>query len=685
MKDLHVRQLESELDAQFSQFIDLTDLTDRPKHIKRSSFLSRALAALSVHVLTGMTPEQSAKCVIDSFDDWGIDAIAVDADSEVPQVWIIQAKWSKEGNATFDGNALRALEDGLRKLVRGEYNRFNRRIDPLVPDLDSALNNPRVKIVLVPALAGDQIISPNVQSGLTELRNEFDPEVMRVEPLLLSDFIAAIRAGIHDPRVNLRAKMTDLRFLEEPYLAYFGNISADQIASWYSGERHRLFRRNIRHPLGLTKVNSGIVDTLLSEPEKFWYFHNGITVLCDRMEAGLRGDLELLGASVVNGAQTVASIHEAYERNPASVAKARISVRVIPLQGTPQNFDRRVTVATNTQNGVAQQDFRALDKIQARLRYEFDVVLDLKYANKRGESVPDASQGCGILEAAVALACSHPNPEMSFRSNSEERRIWSDDTYFEIFRHPDARKTWRAVQVVREVGIFLQGTQSDREGKAASLADQGRNLISHLFFRKNPEWSTIPDSEWGILLDDVSVQVSEILRWVMAAIDSGAAETLQVWSIFRTARRYVAIVEFVKQGWVSGRPTPELAPDYKAEERERRARQANAVTVIIDAGAIEEGVHLEFRPATKPERKALSAWVSEDPRRSRATWVDDKTNPLLWEWDGGRYSPSRLVQVMFELAGKDVPKAVQGTRRWFVPDRGSLVDIADSIRSEPES
>ncbi|MFJ2372162.1 AIPR family protein [Streptomyces sp. NPDC087769] len=684
MKDLQVRQLESELTTQFSGFIDLSDLNGRPERIQRNSFLSRALAALAVHVLTGMDPERSAKCVIDSFDDWGIDAIAVDADSDIPQIWVVQAKWSENGTATFDGDALRALEDGFRKLVRGEYNRFNRRIDPLLPDLDAALNNARTKIVLAPALAGDQVLSPNVLRGLSDLCDQFDSEVMRVEPLLLSDFISSIRAGIHDPKVNLKAKMSDLRFLEDPYLAYFGNISGDQVANWYATERHRLFRRNIRYPLGLNKVNSGIVETLLREPESFWYFHNGITVLCDSMESGLRGDLELFGASVVNGAQTVASIHEAHERNPGSVAKARIAVRVIPLQGTPKNFDRRVTVATNTQNGVAQQDFRALDKIQARLRYEFDVVLDRKYANKRGESIPSPSAGCGILEAAVALACSHANAEMSFRANSEERRLWSDDTYFEIFNRPDALKTWRAVQVVREVESALEATQSDREGRAAALAEQGRNLLAHIFFQENPEWSKLADDDWESLIQSIPSKVDGILRWVMDCIDSGVAETSQIWSVFRTARRYSVIVAAVRKGLRSGRPVPQLSADYRADERERRARQANAVTVIVDAGAIEEGTYLEFRPATKPERKALAAWVSGDPRRSRATWVDDKSNSLLWEWDGERYSPSRLVQVMFGQAGKQIPKAVQGTRRWFVPDRGSLVDIANSIRNESE-
>jgi len=685
VKDLQIRQLEKALTEQFTGLIDMSDLDGRDAGIVRPAFLSRALAALAVLEVTGLDRAQAARCVIDGFDDQGIDAVAVDADA--PHVWIIQAKWSGKGDATFDLKALLALKEGLRKLVNSQYDRFNKKLQPMVPDLNAALGNPRVQITIVPALAGDRGLSAGIQRDFEDLREEYnDPqEILRVEPLLLPNFISSVRAGLDDPRVDLNARMPDFRFQDDPYLAYYGTLTADQVASWYAEHRHRLFKRNIRYPLGLTKINSGLVETVLREPQNFWYFHNGITVLCDQLDVSPRGDLELSGASVVNGAQTVASLHEAAERSAEPVSRARINVRIIPLKGTPQDFDRRVTVATNTQNSVAEQDFRALDQTQTRLRYDFDVSLNKTYVIKRGDTPPAPADGCDMVEAAIALACAHSDSRMSFQAKAEINRLWSEDIYPKIFRRPDARQVWRAVQMVRLVKEQVAALHQGLEGRAAVLADQGPYLIGHLIFQQHHNWFACSESEWEKLLKQIPHTAEAALRWAMHALDTEHGSGSQVSGIFRTAQRYEPVAEGAAKGMLSGEPTPKLSPEYQTTERENRARQANAVTVIVDAGAIKEGTRLEFRPIVGPERRALTEWVAGDSGRGSATWVASKSNRskvLLWEWDGNRYSPSALVLEMFRQANKPGPKAVQGTRRWFVPGQGSLVEIANSIRGE---
>ncbi|MGX1547469.1 AIPR family protein [Streptomyces adustus] len=683
MKDLQIRQLETALTEQFEGLIDMTDLDGRNENIVRPAFLSRALAALAVLEVTGLDREQAAACVIDGFDDQGIDAIAVNADA--PHIWIVQAKWSGSGDATFDQKAFLALKEGLKKLITSQYDRFNKKLQLMVPALNAALGNPKVQITIVPALAGDRGLSPGTQQDFQDLKNDYNTdqkEILRVEPRLLQHFMSALRAGLDDPKVDLKARMADFRFHDDPYLAYYGTIPADQVANWYAEHRHRLFQRNIRFPLGLTKINSDLVESVLREPEHFWYFHNGITVLCEELDVGPRGDLELIGASVVNGAQTVSSLHEAANRSAAAVARARINARIIPLKGTPANFDRRVTIATNTQNSVAEQDFRALDQIQTRLRYEFDVTLNKTYVIKRGETSPAPTDGCEMLEAAISLACAHQDALMSFQAKSEANLLWKDEAYSKIFRRPDARRVWRAVQLLRTVKHELRSLQQGLEGRADAVADQGEYLIGHLVFQQQQDWSSCSDTEWETLLDQIPASTEAALRWTIHALDSSSS---QVGSVFRTAQRYQQIGESAAAGLLSGASIPELSSDYQSAEREKRARQANAVTVIIDAGIIEEGTRLEFRPITGPERQALTGWLAEDRRRSSATWVVSRSNRskvLLWEWDGERYSPSALVQEMFQQANKPGPKAVQGTRRWFVAGQGSLVDIADKIRRE---
>jgi len=45
-----------------------------------------------------------------------------------------------------------------------------------------------------------------------------------------------------------------------------------------------LFKKNVRQSLGLNnRVNKGIKETIYRDPNEFFFYHNGITALCDRM------------------------------------------------------------------------------------------------------------------------------------------------------------------------------------------------------------------------------------------------------------------------------------------------------------------------------------------------------------------------------------------------------------------
>lgn len=89
--------------------------------------------------------------------------------------------------------------------------------------------------------------------------------------------------------------------------------------------------------------------------------------------------------SVVNGAQTVASIHYAMQKNPYAVRKAQVSVRFIALRDCPEGFGSRVTYATNFQNSVDSRDFIALDPEQNRLRKDFRLALGKEYTLRKGD------------------------------------------------------------------------------------------------------------------------------------------------------------------------------------------------------------------------------------------------------------------------------------------------------------
>ena len=75
----------------------------------------------------------------------------------------------------------------------------------------------------------------------------------------------------------------------------------------------RLLNLNVRSFLQLgTKINKGIKETLINEPERFFSYNNGIVVVVDNIDVGQDKDgLYLKSASgfqIVNGGQTTATL-----------------------------------------------------------------------------------------------------------------------------------------------------------------------------------------------------------------------------------------------------------------------------------------------------------------------------------------------------------------------------------------
>ncbi len=94
----------------------------------------------------------------------------------------------------------------------------------------------------------------------------------------------------------------------------------------------RLFRKNVRQALGATnRVNKALRATINGERvREFFYYHNGITAICNAAEYDFRkGTISVNGLSVVNGCQSLSTIYSASERVRSSEAKdAKVLLRV---------------------------------------------------------------------------------------------------------------------------------------------------------------------------------------------------------------------------------------------------------------------------------------------------------------------------------------------------------------------
>ncbi|MDG9674346.1 AIPR family protein [Micromonospora sp. DH14] len=563
MSKLHVRHIREALERSYAGLIDFSDVGDASEAHKSKLFLTRALAAFAIQRLTNLTPNEAAKTVVDGSNDNGIDAIFIDRTNS--RVFLVQSKWDGNGTGTIGLGESRNFIAGFRDLTNERFDRFNPRIQAIQSELSEALSDYDIRFTLAVATTGSTELAKPVQEVYEDFLQEMNygnETYAETEIIGLQDLHAAVAQGTSGSSIDLDLTLESWGTISEPYEAYYGIVGASVIGEWYERYGDRLFAKNLRNALGNTLVNSNLIDTLTSETDHFWYFNNGVTVLCDRVRKNQRGantrnfgHFSLTGASVVNGAQTVASISNALRRTSEKVEGARVWVRFISLEGCPPDFATAVTRATNTQNTVESRDFVALDPEQGRLRTEMLLSLQKTYAIKRGDQPPTLATGCTITDATVALACASRDPNLAVQAKSTIGRLWesTEKPPYSVLFNPSvtAYKVWRAVGVLRAVDASLSKERQIRDGRARAIAVQGNRIVAHLVFRQI-DMSRIdsPDENWAKQLEAVPDLTSTVLNLLTQHVEDAYGNNY-ITSLFKNATRCRDLVDRVRNDLVS--------------------------------------------------------------------------------------------------------------------------------------
>ncbi|MBP2040134.1 AIPR family protein [Streptomyces avidinii] len=687
---LELYQMRAALTQAYRGIIDESDLQRNSEAERERAFLSRAVAATAIRRVTGWEHKACAEAVIDGSDDNGIDAVAV---VDGTQVWLVQAKWSDKGTAGFHTDAARGFVDGLRLLEQRQFDAFNDKLQPFAPLLASAMGDTNLKINLVIAAVGNDPLSShtvNILDRAVEDHHGHGP-MLSYQLMGTGELLRQLREDRTPDPVNVKVKMPKWIHRDIPFPAYQGSVAAGEIAGWYEDHGARLFSQNIRQSLGLTRINSGIEKTLTDEPENFWYFNNGITILCDRIEPyypdrrhpAYPVELRLTHVSVVNGAQTVTSIHKAMQVTPDTVEDADVMVRVISLGDERADYASKITETTNTQNDVSRRDFIALDETQALIREDFDLTLDKTYVYKRGEADPAPDSGCSVVHAAIALACARRTPELAVRAKRDTDLLWErgdGGAYPRLFGEvPSAFRVWRCVQIQREVGKALDALRKRLQGRAQDTAQRGDLLITHLVFQLL-DLADIDEPGYPLdsVLESVPKLTESVLSWLIYRVDETYGTTSFLGSTFTNETRCRELSRVVPQDVRGGAPVPQLPDNYQPPaQQKRRRRRPNVVPTLVSAGIIPDGTPLVYVPYNAPETRATKEWLKADESRAQVRWQNDRTKPLIWSYDGAAYSASGLVTRIWELAGwEEAPIAVQGPARWVLDGRRNLWQVA---------
>jgi hypothetical protein len=164
-----------------------------------------------------------------------------------------------------------------------------------------------------------------------------------------------------------------------------------------------LFNWNIRRFLGKKgEVNSGLTESLDINPDKFFYFNNGISALCEGYEFNDKTkELKVSKLQIVNGAQTIGAIKNANTEKLRNVL-VLVKLTAVKHASRERGIAASLIKTSNTQNTLRAPDFRSNDKIQQWLETEFKntkargEMLQIAYGRKR--PYPRASSNVQVLK-----------------------------------------------------------------------------------------------------------------------------------------------------------------------------------------------------------------------------------------------------------------------------------------------
>lgn len=177
----------------------------------------------------------------------------------------------------------------------------------------------------------------------------------------------------------------------ESFLMNLSGYDLAKLCNTYSSSRtgmNILFGQNLRDTLDTKKSRTyhKMRYTIINEPEKFWFYNNGITIIastCDgydnkyaELPDGTKTDNVILtNFSIINGAQTTGAlgkILEEAERDPVNgneiiekLKKVFVLTRI--MKTDVEDFKKNIAINNNTQNALSNRDLVSKNIEQKKL------------------------------------------------------------------------------------------------------------------------------------------------------------------------------------------------------------------------------------------------------------------------------------------------------------------------------
>ena len=334
--------------------------------------------------------EVKDRIVTDSHAE-GVDAFLIDRINY--NLVFIQTKTVDSFDNTeknFSENALKLTLEGVRFLLRGNYKgNITPELENLVDEyheLDRTGNyNTNIVFLTFSEKPVDDKFIINFQQEFPEIK-----VIFYVFDDLVDFYINKYLIMTAEPPENISFEvLTNLLSKDTPHKSRIFTCKGKELARIYNENRERIFQQNVRYSLRMKSksINKQILETACDDikSKSFWYFNNGITIICNKINETTSGKvISLKKAQIINGAQTTYALYEAYKNGNL---KENVDVLIKAIEADDKDFIESVTLYTNSQNAIRLRDLCSNDEIQIKIQKILKDSYQYFYERKRGEFI----------------------------------------------------------------------------------------------------------------------------------------------------------------------------------------------------------------------------------------------------------------------------------------------------------
>ncbi len=276
------------------------------------------------------TEDDAADAIVDGANDLGIDAY-LPVDFSDDKIRLFQSKYG----TSHSTDAIVKFKEDVKRLLERDVTKMRPELAHLVTNIRE--KNLKIKCCYVT----DQKV---------------DYEDGDVEIVDINEIIQKLWDRIKKPAAGKKSSLKLEKMLRYEN-TILGILKLRELTDFVIKNRDYVFESNIRQWMQFkTSVNKGLRDTLQNNPDKFFYYNNGITIVVSDIEEFGENDLMLYAPQIVNGAQTSNSILDHAKRTKNMDGSMTVTI----IKADNEQDQNNITKYRNSQNSVRGKDLVSL-------------------------------------------------------------------------------------------------------------------------------------------------------------------------------------------------------------------------------------------------------------------------------------------------------------------------------------